>query len=487
MPDDAPRPFPDDIPAPDAIDDIHIVGICGTAMGSLAAMLQQRGYRVRGSDAMAYPPMSTWLEKRDIDIMKGYDESNLDWAPDLVVIGNVCREEYGDAVATRERGFPYLSFPEALRYFFFDRQHPLVVTGTHGKTTTTAMLAWMLHHAGEQPSMFVGGVTGNFDSNYTLDDGDAFVIEGDEYDTAYFDKVPKFWHYKPFRATINNIEFDHADIYDDIETIERMFSEFVDLIPASGSLWVNGDDERAMSVSESAADRRRTFGLGDDNDLRATHIDYATDGSHSTRVTVELDGRSLGEFDLPVIGEFNVRNFLGATGIALDEGLEADDIRAAIPEFKPVRKRQEIVDVVDEITIIDDFAHHPTAVRSTLQALRASYPERRIWAIFEAKSNTSRRKVFQHDYPPAFEPADRVIISSPFEKKDSLPDDEQIDIDQMVDDIRARGPRAEMIADVDDIVDHLTSRLEPGDVVVGLSGSDFDGLHHTLADTLKAS
>jgi UDP-N-acetylmuramate: L-alanyl-gamma-D-glutamyl-meso-diaminopimelate ligase len=485
MPDDHPRSFPDDIPAPDDIATIHIIGICGTAMGSLAAMLQQRGFRVRGSDAMAYPPMSSWLAERDIDIMKGYDASNLDWEPDLVIVGNVCREEYGDAVATRERGFPYLSFPEALRYFFFDRQHPLVVTGTHGKTTTTAMLAWMLHHADADPSMFVGGVTGNFQSNYRLGDGEAFVIEGDEYDTAYFDKVPKFWHYEPFRATINNIEYDHADIYDDIETIERMFSEFVDLIPPTGSLWVNGDDERVMRVSDHAEDRRQTFGLGNSNDLQAVDIDYATDGAHTTEVTVELNERCLGTFELPVIGEFNVRNFLGATGLALDEGLTPDQVRQAIAEFRPVKKRQEVIGTVDDVTIIDDFAHHPTAVRSTLEALRASYPERRIWAMFEAKSNTSRRRVFQDDYPPAFRPADRVVISSPFEKKDGLADDEQIDIEQMVADIREIGPQAIKLDSVDDIVAKIPDKLRAGDVVVGLSGSDFDGLHQRLIDALR--
>ena len=476
---DQPRAFPD-IPAD--VETIHIIGICGTAMGSLAAMLKQRGYTVRGSDAGAYPPMSTWLEERDIDIMPGYDESNLDWEPDLVIVGNVCRAEYGDAVATRERGFPYLSFPEALRHFFFDSQHPLVITGTHGKTTTTSMLAWILYDNDLDPSFFAGGITGNFDSNYRLGDGECFVIEGDEYDTAYFDKVPKFWHYDPFRATINNIEYDHADIYDDIATIERMFRRFSELIPEDGSLWVNGDDERAMKVSETAVAPRRTFGLGPNNDLRAVDIEYGV----VTKVRVDYAGEDFGVFELPAFGEFNVRNMLGATGIALDEGLSPDDIRSAIAGFERVKKRQEVIGEVDGIIVLDDFAHHPTAVRATLESLDACFPDRRIWALFELKSNTSRRRVFQHDYPPAFAPADRVVLSKPFEKKDSLTDDERIDVDELVDDIADHGPKTELVPDVDDIVEFVSARAKPGDIIAGLSGSDFDGIHQKLIDRLAS-
>ncbi len=476
---DNPREFPD---VPDDIDSIHIIGICGTAMGSLAAMLKQRGYTVRGSDAMAYPPMSTFLEERDIGIMKGYDESNLAWDPDLVIVGNVCREEYGDAVAMRERGYPYLSFPESLRHFFFDSQRPLVVTGTHGKTTTTSMLAWILHDAGADPSFFAGGITGNFDTNYRIGDGEAFVIEGDEYDTAYFDKVPKFWHYAPFRATINNIEYDHADIYDDIETIEWMFRRFAGLIPEEGSLWVNGDDERAMNVSEHTDAPRKTFGLGDQNDLRAVDIDYGA----VTEVDVEYRSEDLGTFELPAFGEFNVRNMLGATGIALDEGLEPAAIREAVAGFERVQKRQDIVGEIDDIMVIDDFAHHPTAVRATLESIDKSFPDRPVWAIFEVKSNTSRRKVFQDEYPKAFETADRVVISKPFEKKDSLSDDERIDLDRMVADIRDLGPTVDLIPEVDDIVEFVADRAEPGDIVAGLSGSDFDGLHPKVVEELEA-
>jgi len=476
---DAPRPFPD---IPHDVHKIHIIGICGTGMGSLAAMLKERGFTVRGSDAMAYPPMSTWLEDRGIEIMQPYAESNLDWNPDLVVVGNVCRAVYPDAVAMRERGFPHLSFPETLRHFFMRETRNLVITGTHGKTTTTSMVAWILTHAGLDPSFMVGGITGNFGSNYRLGAGDAFVVEGDEYDTAYFDKVPKFWHYAPFRATINNIEFDHADIYPDVDAIEDVFRKLVDLIEADGTLWVNGDDPRTLAVSDASAARRRTFGMGAHNDLRSHDVEYGTWGA---RCSVALDGRPLGRFELPLMGEFNVRNMLGATAICLDEGVDVDTIRAAFAAFRPTRKRQELVGVVNDIAVYDDFAHHPTAVKATMDAMRAQFPDRRIWAIFEAKSNTSRRRVFQDEYPAGFAAADHVILSKPWKKDEGLSDEELLDIDELADTIRALGPPTELIAEVDAIVDRVAAAAAPGDVIVGLSGSAFGGLHPKLVDALQ--
>lgn len=474
-----PRPFPD---LPDSIETIHIIGICGSAMGSLAAMLTDRGYTVRGSDANAYPPMSTWLEERNIEIMVGYDEANLDWNPDLVIVGNVSRASYADAVATREGGFPYLSLPEALRHFFFEDRRPLVITGTHGKSTTTAMLAQILTHAGRDPGFMLGGIAGNFDSNYRLGDGEIFIIEGDEYDTAYFDKVPKFWHYAPFRATINNVEFDHADIYPDIDAIEAVFARFADMIPEQGSLWVNGDDRRALAVSENASVARRTFGLGDDNDLRADQIEAR---GRTTRFRTILDGNILGHIELTTIGEFNVRNALGATAIALSEGLKFDQIRSALAEFKAVKKRQEFVGTSGGVDVYDDFAHHPTAVAATLHAFRHQFGDRRIWAIFEATSNTSRRRVFQNDYPPAFSVADEVVLSSPREKSDNLSDDERVDIDEMARSIADHGPNTRLIPDVDDIVATVVDEARPGDVVIGLSGASFGGIHHKIVDALK--
>ena len=466
---------------PSDIQKIHIVGICGTAMGSLAAMLKTQGFDVRGSDAMAYPPMSTWLEDQQISIMMGYAKHNLDWNPDLVIIGNVVRATYEDAVAARERNIPTISLPEALRIFFLKNKKSLVITGTHGKTTTTSMLAWITEFAKLKPSFMVGGITGNFQSNYQIEDGEHFVIEGDEYDTAYFDKVPKFWHYQPFRAAINNIEYDHADIYPDIEAIEHVFTRLVQLIPSQGSLWVNGDDSRAVKVAQSCTATVSTFGLGEHNDLRATDIAY--DESFTT-AQVSLRGEDLGTFKIPTLGEFNVRNMLGAIAIAMDEGVSVQHCKDALAQFKSVKKRQELIGVVNHITILDDFAHHPTAVESTVTALRTRYPNKTLRIVFEAKSNTSRRKVFQQDYPKAFALADEVILSKPW-KKDTLPKEQLLDIDELHRDIEALGPKTSLMPNVDDIVDYLAKIAQPGDIIAGLSGSAFDGFHQKLLTKLK--
>ena len=474
---EAPRPFPQ---LPDKIEKIHIIGICGTAMGSLAAMLKTRGYDVRGSDAMAYPPMSTWLEDRGISIMMGYKKENLDWDPDLVIVGNVVRSIYDDAVEMRDRGIPFLSLPEALRHFFMEGKRRLAITGTHGKTTTTSMLSWILIHAQLDPSFMVGGITGNTGSNFRLGEGDLYVIEGDEYDTAYFDKVPKFWHYDPFRATINNLEFDHADIYPDLAAIEDVFVKLVAKMPAEGSLWVNGDDELVVKIAASCEAPVKTFGLGEDNFLRATEIDYA----EVTRARVIMGGEDLGVFELPAVGEFNVRNMLGAIGLATDEGVSVDQCREALASFQRVKKRQEFIGEADGIVIYDDFAHHPTAVGATVSAMRQRYPDQRIWAIFEAKSNTSRRKVFQDDYPPALQQADIVILSKPW-KKDSLPEDQLLDIDQLRDDVEALGPKTTLMPDVEEIVKHVAKEAKPGDVILGLSGSAFGGLHRKVLAALQ--
>lgn len=475
------RPFP---ALPEEIHKVHIIGICGTAMGSLAAMLVERGFQVRGSDAAAYPPMSTWLESRGIEIMLGYNEENLNWNPDVVIVGNVSRSTYADAVATRERGLPYLSLPEALRHFIFEDRRTLVLTGTHGKTTTTSMLAMILHYACRDPGFMVGGITGNFGSNYRLSAGDVFVIEGDEYDTAYFDKVPKFWHYRPFRATINNIEFDHADIYPDIEAIESVFEKFVALIPENGSLWVNGDDPRSLKVSKHSKAKRSTFGLGENCDLRALHI---TAEGLALKADVELRGEPLGELRLPLVGTFNIRNALGATALAMDEGISFEMISAALQEFKSVKKRQEYIGSAAGVDIFDDFAHHPTAVAATLQAFRDQFPDRKIWALFEATSNTSRRKVFQDQYPPAFAIADEVILASPRKKKDNLRAEEQIDIETLRASIETQGPRTSLIPDVDEIVTKVASEAREGDLVLGLSGASFGGIHHKILAALKTS
>ncbi len=461
---------------PPRIERVHLIGICGTGMGALAGMLKDSGYAVQGSDKGAYPPMSTWLAERHIDIMTGFDPSHLDGDPDLVVVGNVARRDNPEAVEAERRGIPCLSFPEVIRTLFLKDKTSLIVTGTHGKTTTSALLAWLLEAAGLKPSFMIGGVTGNFDSNFKLDQGDPFVIEGDEYDSAFFDKVPKFWHYEPALATINNIEFDHADIYPDIAEIERVFARFAALLPPHGALWVNGDDPRALTAAEAATCPVRTFGLGPDNDLHPTEIVHTPSGVTSRLC---LDGNDLGLFESPLPGDHNVRNLMGALALALAQGAPLDACRAALPDFKSVKKRQELKGSPRGILVYDDFAHHPTAVRETLRAIRGRHPDARLWAIFEAKSNTSRMAIFQDDYPPAFEDANAVILSAPWRQETSS-DEGRIDIPRLVDALRLTGTPADLIADVEAIVDHLAPLLSPGDVVVGMSGSNFAGFHDRL-------
>ena len=468
-------------PIPKSIKCIHIIGICGTAMGSLAALLCEQGYRVQGSDRMAYPPMSTWLENKGISIRQPWNPANIAPETDLVIVGNVCRKDNPEVIEALERRLTSISLPEALKVFCFADKSPLVVTGTHGKTTTSALLAWILESCGRHPSFFIGGVTGNFNSTYKIDQGSELVIEGDEYDTAYFDKVPKFWHYRPFHGTINNIEFDHADIYPNIGEIEYVFERFATLLPKSGSLWVNSDDQRAVKVSQNARCRVYRFGFAKNADLRADNVCYDQDG---VRFELIYKQQYLGQVVSPLIGEHNVRNLMGALGIAFSLGLNIEQIKPGLLAFKGVLKRQQIKGTVGGIRVIDDFAHHPTAIRETLKALKNRYPNRTLRAIFELKSNTSRRKIFQHDYPKALALADHVLLSSPW-RGSSVIDPDTIDLNQVVEDIKKCGTTAKLLTNVDDIVDTLVKEVSKGDIVVGFSGSDFGGLHDKLLNRLK--
>ncbi|MCB9506041.1 MAG: hypothetical protein H6700_08680 [Myxococcales bacterium] len=482
---EARRPLPV-LPGLDSVRHVHVIGVCGTAMGTLAAMLAERGFTVSGSDAMAYPPMSTWLEARGLTVQSGYAAEHIPPHTDLVVVGNIARRDNVEAVAAGERGLPCVSLPEALRVFFFPGRTALVATGTHGKTTTSAMTAWILFQTRRDPSFFIGGVTANFDANYRLGSGTPFVVEGDEYDTAYFDKVPKFWHYPAKAATINNVEFDHADIYPDLDAVRHVFSRFAAQIPRDGALWVNGDDDTALACAAHARCAVRRFGLHADPAASALDLAGAALRTHEggTDCLVARDGL-VHEVTLPTIGDYNLRNFLGAAGLASEVGVTLAEACAAIGTFRGVKKRQELKGVVADIPVIDDFAHHPTAVRSTLAALRMRYPTRRIWAIFEAKSNTSRRAVFQQAYAEAFADADIVVLSQPW-KKDDLPEDQLLSLPRLVADLERAGKEVHLIPDVDAIVDFVAPRARPGDAIAGLSGSAFGGLHQKLIDALKS-
>ncbi|MCA9518159.1 MAG: UDP-N-acetylmuramate dehydrogenase, partial [Myxococcales bacterium] len=397
---------------------VHLMGVGGSAMGALAGLLRALGYEVRGSDRGVYPPMSTFLAERGIEVMEGYRAENLAWGPDVVVVGNVIRPDYEEAVALRARGIPHCSLPQALAALVIRDRLSVVITGTHGKTTTSSLTAWLLETAGRDPAFLIGGVTGNFDSNFKAGAGDVFVVEGDEYDTAYFDKGPKFLHYRPRVASINNVEFDHADIFPDLDAIVRAFARFAELLPPDGRLVVNGADGRALTAASACDAPIWTFGRDGAYDVAAIGLAAGADG---TRFTLRLPGYEERDAFLPLWGAHNVENALTASGLALAAGAVPDAILAGLATFRPPRKRLEVRGVARDVPVIDDFGHHPTAIRETLRAVRARYPGRRVLALFEVQSNTARRRVFQRDFADAFAGADRVWFGRPLEKaSDSL-------------------------------------------------------------------
>ncbi len=463
------------------IERIHVMGVCGSGMGTFAGMLKQRGYDVRGSDSGGYPPMSDLLAEWGIELMRGYRPENLDWNPDVVIVGNVIRRINPEAEAMRERGLPHVSFPEAFGELFLADRHPVVITGTHGKTTTTSLTAWLLRATDRDPTLLVGGVPLNFGASFVLGDGPHVVVEGDEYDTAYFDKVPKFLHYRPRTAIVTNIEFDHADIYDSVEQIEGEFAKFAQLIPADGRLLYWKGSERAARVAETARCTVESYGT-DDAFWRATGI---LETPQFTELTLMRGDEALGRARCPLFGPHNIQNAVGALAAAIGLGVPASEALTALSEFRNVKKRHEVKGVARGVTVIDDFAHHPTAVRATVEAVRRRFPDGRLFCCFEIESNTSRRKVFQDDYPPAFEGADAVLFCKPLEKQDNLPLELRIDLDAVCDALRARGIEAHLIPEVPDIVAWLEPRVRPGDIVLGMSGRHFYGLHEMTLDALR--
>ncbi|MGB0589707.1 MAG: UDP-N-acetylmuramate:L-alanyl-gamma-D-glutamyl-meso-diaminopimelate ligase [Myxococcota bacterium] len=461
---------------------IHVMGICGSAMGAFAGMLRIRGFEVRGSDKGAYPPMSTTLGEMGIPIMEGYAASNLDWQPDVVVVGNVIHPSYDEAVALRRSGIPHCSLPQALSGLFIADKHSVVVTGTHGKTTTSSMTAWLLHAAGLDPSFMIGGITGNFGVNHRVSDGGVFVVEGDEYDTAYFDKGPKFLHYRPRTASVNNIEFDHADIFSGIDAIEHAFSRFTALIPSNGTLVIPANDPRVARVASHCPGNIWTFGIDSNADIVAR-----SPRPHARGVDFELclPGSTAVATGLSIWGDHNIRNALTAAALAFDAGAAPGDIARALPEFTLPKKRQELRGVASGIPVIDDFAHHPTAIRATLRSIRTRYPGKRVVALFEVESNTSRRRVFQDDFAAALSEADRVWFCAPLEKNDNLPPEERLDMSELIGSIRATGTPVNMDEDIGSLCDAVTADARPHeDVIVGMSGRNFHGLHQRLLTAL---
>lgn len=446
-------------------------------MASVAAAMKERGFLVSGSDQNVYPPMSTFLAERGIDVMVGYAESNLTRSPDLVVIGNAISRGNPEAEAVLERKLRYCSLPELLREFFLQGRRSLVVTGTHGKTTTTSLLTWVFEHNGRNPGFLIGGIPENLGQGARFTDSEWFIIEGDEYDTAFFDKRSKFVHYRPEVAILNNLEMDHADIFDGLPAIQRSFSHFIRLIPRNGLLLANGDDANVAPLLDEAKHYpAKRFGFGEHNDFQATAIQLDPDASNFNLGT--------SEFRIPLSGAFNVRNALGVVACARHCGFADDQIQSAFDTFKSVKRRMQLRGEVGGIAVIDDFGHHPTAIRETVRALRVRFRGRRIWAVFEPRSNTTRRNLFQNELVDALECADEVVIAE-VARLEQLAVELRLNPERLIADLRRRGRQAAYLPNVDAIVAHVVERSCPGDVVCVFSNGGFGGIHDRLLEALK--
>jgi UDP-N-acetylmuramate: L-alanyl-gamma-D-glutamyl-meso-diaminopimelate ligase len=467
---------------------VHLIGICGTAMASLAGMLKQRGYRVTGSDAAAYPPMSELLAGLGIPVAQPFDPRNLQPRPDLVVVGNAMSRGNVELEYLLDERIPFCSMPQLLHDEFLRGKEVLVVAGTHGKTTTTSMLSWIFHTAGLQPSFLIGGIAENFGSSFQLGQGKHFILEGDEYDTAFFDKGPKFLHYFPDSVILTSVEFDHADIYKDLDAVETAFKRLVNLVPRRGR--IIAFDGVAGEAAESASLERclakafcpvERYGVGPKSNWRVENLRLEPT---KTTWTVTHDGRPWSDFEFPLAGEYNVWNATAASALAAGCGISKEEIAAALKTFKSVKRRLEVKAQVNGITIIDDFAHHPTAIAGTLKALRARYPAGRLWAILEPRSNTLRRRVLQSDLARGLALADEVIVANVF-RSDLVPEDERLELPALAAEVQANGRPARLLADADAIVQTIAPEMRSGDVVAILSNGGFGGIYDKLPARLK--
>lgn len=453
------------------IQHIHFLGICGTAMGSVAAALQERGFTVTGSDENVYPPMSTFLEQKGVKITAGYRPENLPEQAQLIVVGNAMKRGNPEVEAVLNRKLYYLSLPETLKEFFLRGRHNLVVTGTHGKTTTTSLLTWIFESAGLEPSYLIGGIPKNLGQGARFRDSQYVVLEGDEYDTAFFDKRSKFVHYMPELVIVNNIEFDHADIFNNIDEIKLSFRRMLNIVPGNGMVLLNADDPNCLEVGRTCPAPVLEVGFAESAANRIADVQYQPDGSEFTLLGAR--------FHISMVGEYNVRNAAMAVSAAHFYGIPIPVIQQALVSFEGVLRRQEVRGEVHGVKVIDDFGHHPTAIRQTLAGLRHQYPGARLWAIFEPRSNTTRRAVFQHQLPTAFEQADGVIFSK-VARLEQIPVDERLNPEQVIADIAAAGKPAFYEPGASQIIDRLKPLVKSGDVIVVFSNGGFDGIHARL-------
>jgi UDP-N-acetylmuramate: L-alanyl-gamma-D-glutamyl-meso-diaminopimelate ligase len=463
---------------------IHLIGVCGTAMATLAALLKRTGQDVQGSDEHVYPPMSSFLESERIHTLAGYDAANITPDLDLVIVGNAISRGNPELEAVLDQKRRYCSLPEAVRDHFLWTARSIVIAGTHGKTTTTALAGWLLVHGGVDPGILVGGIARNLGddgSSYRLGNGRDFVIEGDEYDSAYFDKSAKFLKYLPDIAVVNNIEFDHADIYPDLDAIRLAFRRLVNLVPRSGLTLLGADSPDALAMKKFAQSPVESFGLSGTADWRAIGISVSGEGQS---FTVTHKGQEKLKVLLPLFGAHNVRNSLAAIAVAHAVGLSPDMIAEGLRTFKGVKRRLEVFGEAGGVTVYDDFAHHPTAIAETLAGLRAANATRRIWAVFEPRSASSSRRVFQRDFARAFGPADEVIIAPVF--RTNLPEGERLSPEQLVDDLKTTGQHARYATSLDDIVTTIAREHRQGDLVVFMSNGGFGGIHGKMLQALSS-
>ncbi len=464
---------------------IHLIGICGTAMASLAGMLQERGFRVTGSDAAAYPPMSTFLASLGIPVAQPFAERNLDPRPDLVVVGNVLSRGNVELEHLLDERIPFCSLPQILHDEFLVGKEVLVVAGTHGKTTTTSMLAWIFETAGLQPSFLIGGIAENFGRSFGLGDGKHFVLEGDEYDTAFFDKGPKFLHYFPDSLILTSVEFDHADIYKDLDAVETAFKRLVNLVPRRGRIVAfdsgNASSESLNRCLQKAFCPVERYGASNRASWKIANLKL---GEDRTSWSVLRDGKHWADFEFPLGGEYNVWNATAAAALAANYEISKDVIEQALKTFRSVKRRLEVKAQVNGITIIDDFAHHPTAIEQTILALRARHPKSRLWVVLEPRSNTLRRNILQDALSRSLALADQVIVASIF-KSEAIPEAERLDLQRVIDEIQKRGKQARIFADADAIVNAIAPELRERDVVAILSNGGFGGIYEKLPQRLR--
>jgi UDP-N-acetylmuramate: L-alanyl-gamma-D-glutamyl-meso-diaminopimelate ligase len=465
---------------PENVRSVHLIAICGTAMGALACMLKEMGYHITGSDQHVYPPMSEFLRSKGIYIYEGFHGDHLAARPDLVVVGNAVSKENPEAKAMQSMGLSFCSMPQAINWFAAAGKKQIVIAGTHGKTTTSAFIAWMLHCAQMDPSFLIGGILSDFNSNYRVGGGNWIVLEGDEYDTAYFDKGAKFFHYTPDVAIITSIEFDHADIFKDLDAIKQTFRKFMHSLPDRAALVAFDDDENIAELLPVVSVQIVGYGKHPATEWTLGEVRIAPP---FTYFRVFRHGQPYGNYRTRMIGLHNLFNLLAGVAVAHKLNIESAVVAHALESFKGVRRRQEVRGIKNDIVVIDDFAHHPTAVRETIQAVKSFYGQRRLVAIFEPRTNSSRRDVFQSVYPTCFDGADEICIrQAPLLEK--IPEGQRFSSSRLVAELCASGKKALFFEDTDAIIHHLHHKARPGDVLLIMSNGGFDNIHARLLDAL---